>query len=254
MHFLTNGEAFGPARCHMYTVEWQKRGLPHAHILLWLTVRLDPNKIDSVITAEIPDYDEDPLLHNIIKRTMIHGPCGPDKLNAPCTINGKCSKGYPRSFLTHTVTGLDGYPLYRRRSVKQGGKSVTIANKQIENNFVVPYNPTLSRMFDAHINVEYCASIKSIKYICKYINKGSDQAAFSLQRDTDEITNFVVGRYISTDEAMHRIYGFLIHDRSPSVEQLCVHLENGQRVNNTGSVGKFSQSNSFTTQDAVVAT
>jgi len=57
MHFLTNGEAFGPARCHMYTVEWQKRGLPHAHILLWLTVRLDPNKIDSVITAEIPDYD-----------------------------------------------------------------------------------------------------------------------------------------------------------------------------------------------------
>jgi hypothetical protein len=44
--------------------------------------------------------------------------------------------------------------------------------------WIVPYNPVLSKMFQAHINVEWCHSMKSIKYICKYINKGSDQAVF----------------------------------------------------------------------------
>jgi hypothetical protein len=45
---------------------------------------------------------------------------------------------------------------------------------------VVPYNPLLLKIFDAHINVELCNSVKSIKHITKYVNKGSDQAIFSL--------------------------------------------------------------------------
>jgi hypothetical protein len=28
--------------------------------------------------------------------------------------------------------------------------------------------------FNAHINVDFCCSVKYIKYICKYVNKGSD--------------------------------------------------------------------------------
>lgn len=38
-HFLAvinKGEIFGAVRCWMYTVEWQKRGLPHIHALIWL--------------------------------------------------------------------------------------------------------------------------------------------------------------------------------------------------------------------------
>ena len=29
-------KVFGSVQCWMYSVEWQKRGLPHAHILIWL--------------------------------------------------------------------------------------------------------------------------------------------------------------------------------------------------------------------------
>ncbi|GFR06687.1 ATP-dependent DNA helicase [Trichonephila clavata] len=36
MKLLTKGCIFGNVRCHMYTVEWQKRGLSDVHILLWL--------------------------------------------------------------------------------------------------------------------------------------------------------------------------------------------------------------------------
>ena len=37
----------------MYSVEWQKRGLPHAHILIWLLEKIRPEEIDTIISAEI---------------------------------------------------------------------------------------------------------------------------------------------------------------------------------------------------------
>ena len=104
---------------------------------------------------------------------------------------------------------------------------------EIDNRWVVPYCPLLSRIFQAHINVEYCNSVKSIKYICKYVNKGSDQAVFGLEGDgasRDEIKRYLLGRYISSNEAVWRILNFSIHERFPTVMHLSVHLENGQRV------------------------
>ena len=50
----------------------------------------------------------------------------------------------------------------------------------IDNRWVVPYCPLLSKIFKAHINVEFFNSVKSIKYICKYINKGSDMSMVAL--------------------------------------------------------------------------
>ena len=116
---------------------------------------------------------------------------------------------------------------------------------EVDNRWVVPYCPLLSRCFNAHINVESCHSIKSIKYICKYVNKGSDQATIQIQQNrvaenagnravdaqnNDEILSFQTGRYISSSEATWRILGFPIHDHSPTVTKLDVPLENGQRV------------------------
>ena len=97
--------------------------------------------------------------------------------------------------------------------------------------FHFPYNPTLSRIFLAHINAEYCSSVKSIQYVCKYTNKGCDLATFSKEsRKKDEVFKYEPARYLSTAEAFRRILGNNINEHYPAVEHLGVHLENGERV------------------------
>ena len=241
MNIVNKIHVFGTARCWMYSIEWQKRGLPHAHILIWLKDKIKPDQIDSVISAELPDPQRDPRLYEVIVKNMIHGPCGSVNPTSPCMKDGKCTKRYPRQLLHDTQTGGDGYPLYRRRSADDGGIKAKIKMKignatrqiEIDNKWIVPYCPLLSRLFQAHINVEYCNSVKSIKYVCKYVNKGSDQAMFGLDKDgraTDEVERYQLGRYISSNEAVWRILDFPIHERHPTVVHLAVHLENGQRV------------------------
>lgn len=235
MDFIVKQQVFGKVQCWMYSVEWQKRGLPHAHILVWLVDKITPNEIDSVISAEIPNPIIDPGLFESVTKHMIHGPCGALNVNSPCMAEGKCTKRYPRALIAETISGNDGYPLYRRRSPEDDGETVMVKCKnqdiKIDNRWIVPYSPLLSKTFGAHINVEYCNSVKSIKYICKYVNKGSDLAYFGIAGDkSDEITSYQLGRYISTNEAIWRIFSFAIHERYPNVLHLAVHLQNGQRV------------------------
>lgn len=58
---------------------------------------------------------------------------------------------------------------------------------KVDNRWVVPYSPLLSKTFKAHINVEYCNSVKVIKYICRYVTEGSDMAVFVLGNESVSI-------------------------------------------------------------------
>lgn len=63
----------------MYTIEFQKRGLPHAHILVFLHPESKyptPTDIDRVIYVEIPDPALHPTLYDLVKSHMVHDPCG----------------------------------------------------------------------------------------------------------------------------------------------------------------------------------
>ncbi|XP_008189910.1 uncharacterized protein LOC103311879 [Acyrthosiphon pisum] len=236
MNYIVKQKVFGAIRCWMYLVEWQKRGLLHAHILLWLFDKVRPDHIDSIISAEIPDPETDPELHSVVTTNMIHGPCGAQNPGSPCMQNGNCTKRFPRQFVADTISGIDGYPLYRRRSPDDNGRSIIMKVKGkdvvVDNRWIVPYCPLLSKTFSTHCNVEYCNSIKSIKYVCKYVNKESDMAVFGIAdpNANDEVMKFQLGRYVSCNEAIRRLFSFTIHERHPTVVHLAVHLENGQRV------------------------
>lgn len=123
-----------------------------------------------------------------------------------------------------------------------------------DNRWVVPYNPYLLLKYDCHINVEICTSVKSIKYLYKYVYKGHDRAEVALLPEAaaaahaaagppapgaapaagrvarDEVKEFVDGRYISASEAAWRLLGFEMAGISPNVVRLQVHQPGGTTV------------------------
>ena len=50
---MKNANIFGKQICYMYTIEWQKRGLPHAHLLSWLQESIKPTQVDSIDSIRI---------------------------------------------------------------------------------------------------------------------------------------------------------------------------------------------------------
>ena len=90
LHELTKKGVFGRTVAFIYVVEFQKRGLPHAHILLILHSADKPRTqadIDSIVCAEIPNEAANPALYETVVSCMLHGPCGTAKPTAPCTVN-----------------------------------------------------------------------------------------------------------------------------------------------------------------------
>ena len=198
---LKESQIFGRYKGAVWTIEYQKRGLPHMHLLLFL--HPDDNfhtteRIDQIISAELPlptsPYANELL--DIIGGSMTHGPCGRDFPRAPCMVATSlgslpaCSKHYPREFQSETLLQENGYPLYRRRD-----NGITVPNSartfNFDNRWVVPHSPYLCLRYKAHINVEVCASVHAIKYIHKYIYKGSDQATLHVDSENDEIKQYL---------------------------------------------------------------
>jgi hypothetical protein len=220
-----HGGFFGAVAGLVYTIEYQKCGLPHMHLLIFLE---GPDKIrnvqqvDAFISAQIPDPEQHPQLYEAVSKYMLHGPCTPER----CLDNGKCKKHFPKSFSEQTVMNDNGYPEYAR---PDNGRTILKGETTFTNKDVVPHSRQLLAEFDCHINVEVCASINSVKYIHKYIYKGPDRATLQTQGH-DEVKAYLDSRYISSVQATWHLLEFPMHLEYPSVYRLPVHLENEQNV------------------------
>ncbi|GBN64593.1 hypothetical protein AVEN_156439-1 [Araneus ventricosus] len=220
--------ALGKSIAQVYTIEFQKSGLSHAHILIVLRAAdkfSTSEQTDKFVRAEIPSSIENLRLHGIVTKCLMHGPCGIDNPGAPCMEAGQCKKMFPKEFRTETTMNVSVYPLYRRCP----SDTTFVRGREMDNRFVVPYNPYLLLKYDAPINVEVCTSLSAVKYIYKYIYKGFDCANMVLsagQVQYNEIENYIDARYVSAPEAMWRFLGSHMHDRSRAVMRLPVHLPN----------------------------
>ena len=88
---------FGNCVAWNYSIEFRRRGLPHAHILIYLSENdklRDAEHIDRFISAEIPDPVADPVLHDVIMRHNIHGPRGDMGMSSQCVKDGDCTKHF----------------------------------------------------------------------------------------------------------------------------------------------------------------
>lgn len=191
-----------------------------------------PDIVDKHISAEIPDREEKPHLHDLVIRNMIHGPCG-----NWCMRDGKCSKGFPKSFQDETTINSDGYPTYRQRDTEVDNV------KEVDNRFVVPYCPKILKIFDCHCNVEVVSSIKSVKYFYKYLHKSNDAADITLTDKSeneshsnsedivhDEIKQHIDSRYVGPVEAAWRISNKKLQGKSHAIVRLPIHPPNQQNL------------------------
>jgi hypothetical protein len=220
----------GRTVARVYTIEFQKRGLPHMHMIIFFhpDAKLrTPEDVDSLLCAEFPDEETQPELFELVKSVMVHTPCGNEhnNPNAPCIEKEKCTKSFPKPFQDQTTVTTDSYARLRRRNT---GKKFKVGSgnseREVDNSWVVPYCPWLLWKYRCHINVESIASIKAIKYIYKYVYKGHDRTTMQFGTCEDEAKLYLDARYLSSCESSWRLYEFHMHEESPGVTRLQVHL------------------------------
>nr|GEV19896.1 DNA helicase [Tanacetum cinerariifolium] len=240
---LGNPQFFITFTCNCSTVN-SKKGLPHCGPLLWVDsasrIRIAED-IDRLVLAELPDPRTDPEGYNVVSKLMMHGPYGAASFKAPCMKGDKYSKNFPKKFNQKTFFDENGHVHYQRRDT---GASVIRNEIQLDNSYIVPYNRDLLLAFQARINVEYYGWSMLIKYLFKYISKGTDRVfarvSMSIGESStsitpsrqviDKIRNYVEGRFICAHEAYWRILMFDIHCHEPVVQILAVNLEDMQRI------------------------
>ena len=149
----------------VYNYEQQVRRLWHCHMSLKVAEKIDLEMLDSLITCEIPDPEEDRELYDLVAKFMVHGPCGSLNKESPCMNDNKdkklaCRFNYPKPYNENTYLLANSYPVYRRpndgRTIKKGNFSYT-------SQWIVPYNPYLLKKFKCHINLEFTASLGTVK-------------------------------------------------------------------------------------------
>ena len=178
LHNLRNGVYFPSKVVYvMHVIEFQKRGLPHAHIVFRLADHLPPettdealaNYCDNMVCAEMPelpaedDISEDAVTQrkyvDLVKQYMIHH-CAVAVNGCKQSADGQCKRRYSdTSDPVNKTYFKNGYPVYRRRSDKDRR--------------VVPHNRLILLDWNGHANLEFASSAKSIMYLYKYLYKGS---------------------------------------------------------------------------------
>lgn len=167
----------------------------------------------------MPDAVEQPTLYAAVQRFHTHSTDHLTRPTSRCNCNGRCVYGYPQPITPHTYIDDLGRVHYRRRKE--------------EDRWVTPHIPALVELMDCHIFVDVC-STALILYLFKYLPKGPDRTRFSLRRLSsiqdenelvDEYEDYVNARYLSSSEAVYRIFAFETVRKSPAVRCLTVHLE-----------------------------
>ena len=208
---LRGGKYFGGVKTSylMYVIEYQNRGLPHAHTVFRL--ENGPSHLDReackdwiethiCTTAFTPDENssaEDKRYYEYVKPggTMQHK-CF--RGNNGCLNEfGKCKRKYNDNQTTSETTWDErGYPVYKRPEPKDRR--------------VIPHSREVVLDWDGHANLEFAATTFCVFYLYSYIFKGSKKVRLEVtsQDAQDEIQVFLRGRLLTSMDAMWRVLGY----------------------------------------------
>nr|GEZ37325.1 DNA helicase [Tanacetum cinerariifolium] len=114
--FLQNSKRFSDVTRLLYKIKFQKRGLPHFHMLLCVKDKIQHAKeVDQYIFAELPNPETDPEGYKVVSKMMVHGLCGRTHTDVVCMKEGTCSKKFPKKYNNEIYFDKDGHVHYQRR-------------------------------------------------------------------------------------------------------------------------------------------
>ena len=138
MKDLIETHVLGELKANTYVIEFQKRGLPHAHILIIANPEdgVNSRNADKAVKAVIPDPAVDRELYDLVLKHMIHKNCL-GNANAVChDEKGNCTKYFPKPLCERTdLNDPSGYSKLARHA------RPPIEDTPWDNTWVVPYNP-----------------------------------------------------------------------------------------------------------------
>lgn len=157
-------------------VEFQKRGLPHVHILLKYSKECtSADDINHVISACIPEAADDA---EIVRRFMIHPSHNSNIINniPPSTQN-------PLKYCEKWKNGARvcwfGYPKHAQEQTSINSSDQVLYRRGEDDAFVVPHCLPLIRKFECHMNMEVAGCGQLFQYLFKYVHKGMPDTQFA---------------------------------------------------------------------------
>lgn len=175
-NLIRSGVALGTVVAMTSSFEFQKRGLPHNHLILWMHPNFkvrSPQVVDAFISATIPREDdpEEKVIRGLVTSHQLHNLCGEQHHGAPCMKHNRCSKYYPKPFRDETVMQDErGCVAYRRPN--DDSVFIDSAGRHYNNMWVVSYVRLLLLKWGGHLHVDACNKVNSVFYLCKYLYKG----------------------------------------------------------------------------------
>jgi hypothetical protein len=222
----------GGCAYYFCTVEFQHRGLPHAHIAL--RVNHPPPFGDDMehIQTNMPEATDD-RYRRLVGTHMIHGcrrkyadertgvkevfECLKHKTKKEVVLK-KCKRGYPKPYVARAFTTDTGYPVYSRRPPADvddphelGDATCARTRAEILKAWpdlsfdeicrrVVPHNRQLLGLFECHVNVEWAHSVQIIDYLYKYIYKNESTAWIGILKEGDQVQRFANAQRVSSSD------------------------------------------------------
>ena len=244
---LVKGQVLGEVTHYFWKKEYQSRGAPHYHLILWIrdapVIGVDPEDkvtawIDKRITCHIPDEKISPELHRLVTKYQLH------KCSSYCRRKKKygsayvtqCKFGFPREVGDETVLNNVEDSLKSRSKIYH-------LKRAIGEERVNDYNPLLLYLWKANLDIQYVAdsTLALAHYVTGYITKAEKSHMQELWEDISEqeslykkLWSFGVRSLCSREcglyEAADILLGDHLYEKSDSVQWITVEKPKNRKV------------------------
>ena len=212
---------YGPVEDYWYRVEFQQRGAPHFHIIVWVNSK-KRKPVDEVVYATIPSED-DPELRDVITRLQVHkctAKCAKRSTRPGKRENTKADEEY-ESLLNYHDREIDaleeqlgggaeckyGFPFELTDSSGPNWTGTRYLHPRFPGDeWVVSYNPALALAWRAHHNIAVVTDASMAGYLAKYIAKSEPSLAARLNL-RDDVDRYFTLRSLSVPEAVTYMLG-----------------------------------------------